>query len=101
MEDAHVWLMDADGSHRHEVSGMIDNRQGSPLWSPEGNAVYFTVQERGSVHLVRLPISASGSAGQPEKVVNEPGTVANFSVGRDGSGGLCPQPPRRTCRSSI
>ncbi len=67
MEDAHVWLMDADGSHRHEVSGMIDNRQGSPLWSPDGNAVYFTVQERGSVYLVRLPISASGSAGQAGK----------------------------------
>jgi dipeptidyl aminopeptidase/acylaminoacyl peptidase len=84
MEDGHVWLMDADGSHRREVSGMIDNRQGLPLWAPEGNAVYFTVQERGSVHLALLPISASGLAGQEEKLVNEPGTVASFSVGRDG-----------------
>jgi dipeptidyl aminopeptidase/acylaminoacyl peptidase len=63
---------------------MIDNRQGYPAWTPEGNAVVFTVQERGSVHLVRLPISASGSAGQPDKVVNEPGTVTSISVGRDG-----------------
>ena len=84
MEDAHVWLMDADGSHAHEVSGMIDNRQGLPLWSPEGNAVYFTVQERGSVHLVALPISATGAAGRPEIIENAPGTVADFSVGRDG-----------------
>ncbi len=84
MEDSRVSLMDADGSHPHEVSGMIDNRQGFPVWSPEGNAVYFTVQERGSVHLVRLPISASGQAGSPEKVVNEPGAIAGFSVGRGG-----------------
>ena len=84
MEDPHVWLMDGDGSRQHEVSGMIDNRQSFPVWSPEGNAVYFTVQERGSVHLVRLPISGSGSAGQPQKVVNEPGTVTSISVGRDG-----------------
>jgi dipeptidyl aminopeptidase/acylaminoacyl peptidase len=84
MEDSHAWLMDTDGTHQHEVSGAIDNRQGFPHWSPEGNAVYFTVQERGSVHMVRLPISASGSAGRPEKVVDAPGAVGGFSVGRDG-----------------
>ena len=84
MEDSHVWLMDADGSHRHEVSGMIDNRQGLPRWSPEGNAVYFTVQERGSVRLVRLPITDSGLPGQPETVVNDLGAVGGFSVGPEG-----------------
>jgi len=84
MEDSHVWLMDADGSHPHEVSGMIDNRQGFPLWTPDGSAVYFTVEERGSSHLMRLPISASGSAGQAEKVLNDRGRVGSFSVGRDG-----------------
>jgi dipeptidyl aminopeptidase/acylaminoacyl peptidase len=84
MEDSHVWLMDADGSNRHEVSGNIDNRQSLPLWSPEGDAAYFTVQERGSIHLVRLPISASGAAGQPEVVANDPGAIAGFSVGRNG-----------------
>ncbi|MGO8819363.1 MAG: prolyl oligopeptidase family serine peptidase [Terriglobia bacterium] len=84
MEDSHVWLMDADGSHRHEVSGMIDNRQGLPRWSPEGNAVYFTVQERGSVRLVRLPITYSGLPGQPETVVNDLGAVGGFSVGPEG-----------------
>ncbi len=84
MEDSHAWLMDADGSHSHEVSGVIDNRQGFPRWTPDGKAVNFTVQERGSVHLVQLPISASGSGGQPGKVVDEPGAVASFSIGRDG-----------------
>jgi dipeptidyl aminopeptidase/acylaminoacyl peptidase len=84
MEDSHAWLMDADGSNQHEVGGAIDNRQGFPLWSPEGNAVYFTLEERGSSHLIRLPISASGSAGQPENVVSERGRVGSFFAGRDG-----------------
>jgi len=30
MEDTHVWLIDADGSHRRELGSGIDNRQGAP-----------------------------------------------------------------------
>jgi Tol biopolymer transport system component len=75
MEDTHVWVMDADGRHRQEVGAAIDNRQGHPQWSPDGGAVYCTVQERGSVHLVRLPISASGTAGTPQAVMTESDTT--------------------------
>ncbi len=80
MEDTHVWMMNADGSNRREIGGVIDNRQGSPQWAPDGSSVYFTVQERGSYHLVRLPISG----GQPEYVVNGVGGVGAFSVGKKG-----------------
>jgi dipeptidyl aminopeptidase/acylaminoacyl peptidase len=43
--------------------------------------VYFTIQERGSVHLVRLPISG----GKPEYVVKDIGAVGAWSVGKDGT----------------
>jgi dipeptidyl aminopeptidase/acylaminoacyl peptidase len=79
MEDTHVWLMDADGSNRREIGSVIDNRQGAPQWAPDGNAVYFVVMQRGSTHLVRLPIAG----GQPEFVVNEAGSVAGFSAGNN------------------
>src|SRR4029077_15355416 len=59
MEDTHVWVMNRDGSNRHELA-TIDNRQGVPVWSPDGKAVYFTVQERGSVHLYRKAIGVKG-----------------------------------------
>jgi dipeptidyl aminopeptidase/acylaminoacyl peptidase len=82
MEDTHVWLMDADGSHRREIGAVIDNRQGHPQWALDGSAVYFTVQERGNVHLVRLPISPTGATGQPQTVVNDLGAVGAFATGR-------------------
>ncbi len=81
MEDTHVWLMNADGSNRRDIGNVLDNRQGAPQWALDGNAVYFTVQERGSNHLVRLPING----GQPEYVVKDPGFVGAFSVGKNGT----------------
>jgi len=79
MEDSHVWIMNADGSNRREIGSAIDNRQGTPQWAPEGSAVYFTVQERGNNHLVRLPIAG----GQPESLVNDIGGVGAWSVGKN------------------
>src|SRR5580765_4089367 len=76
MEDTHVWMMNADGSDRHEIGGVIDNRQGAPKWAPDGRSVYFTVQESGSNYLVRLPLG-----GAPEYVVKDAGAVGSFSVG--------------------
>jgi len=81
MEDTHVWVMNADGSDRREIGAAIDDRQGSPHWSPDSNSVYFTVQERGSNHLVRLPISS----GAPEYILRDPGGVGGFSVAKDGT----------------
>jgi dipeptidyl aminopeptidase/acylaminoacyl peptidase len=81
MEDTHVWVMNADGSERREIGAVLDNRQGAPRWAPDGSAVYFTVQERGSNHLVRLPISG----GKAEYVVKDSGAVSAWSVGKDGT----------------
>jgi dipeptidyl aminopeptidase/acylaminoacyl peptidase len=83
MEDTHAWLMDADGSHRREI-GTIDARQGHPTWSADGGAVYVAAEQRGSVHLVRIPISLTGAAGAPQVVVNDLGTIYEFSAGKGG-----------------
>lgn len=79
MEDTHVWVMNADGTGRLEIGKSIDNRQGAPQWSGDGRHVYFTVQNRGSVNLVRLP----AGGGLPETVVSDRGTVGAWSVGGD------------------
>ena len=83
MEDTHAWVMDADGSHRHEI-GTTDARQGHPLWSPDGAAVYVSAEQRGSVHLLRIPVSPVGVAGTPQVVINDLGWAYVFSPGRAG-----------------
>ena len=79
MEDTHVWMMNADGSDRREIGAVIDNRQGTPRWAPDGRSVYFTMQERGSIHLVRLPIAG----GKPETLVKDIGSVSSWSLAKD------------------
>lgn len=81
MEDTHVWLMNADGSDRRELAGMIDDRQGTPVWAPDSQSVFFTVQDRGSNHLVQLGISG----GAPKTIVNDRGSVGSISVDKSGS----------------
>jgi dipeptidyl aminopeptidase/acylaminoacyl peptidase len=77
MEDTHVWLIDADGSHRREL-GTMDARQGAPDWTPDGRAVLFTAAERGATHLYRMP----ASGGKAEMIVGERGTVGDFSMAK-------------------
>ena len=57
MEDTHVWVMNADGSNRHEVGAGVDNRQGAPQWTADGQWLYFSVQEQGNVHLFRVNVA--------------------------------------------
>ncbi len=78
MEDTHVWVMNADGSGKQEIGRVIDNRQGAPVWSSDGRHVAFTVQERGSTKLVRLP----ATGGTPEVIVGDRGNVGAWSMAK-------------------
>ncbi|HEV2387739.1 MAG TPA: S9 family peptidase [Candidatus Acidoferrales bacterium] len=88
MEDTHIWTMNADGSDRREVGAGIDNRQGTPEWSPDGNSVIFSVQEGGDTHLYRLGLS--GGQPQPQLLVGGSGRIGSFgstgwSVAKNGA----------------
>jgi dipeptidyl aminopeptidase/acylaminoacyl peptidase len=80
MEDTHVWVMNADGSARREAGQVIDNRQTSADWSADGNWIYTTVQERGSVKLMRIP----SGGGDGQTVVGDAGQVGAWSVASTG-----------------
>jgi dipeptidyl aminopeptidase/acylaminoacyl peptidase len=82
MEDTHVWVMNADGSHRRDIGAAVDNRQGAPEWDADGTGVLFTVQERGQVRLYRVPVNcAEGPKGcQADRLVDDRGTVGSFSI---------------------
>jgi dipeptidyl aminopeptidase/acylaminoacyl peptidase len=83
MEDTHVWALDVASGARREVGSSIDNRQGRPQWSLDGQFLYFTVQARGSIGLYRLP--AAGAT--PERIgpaLDARGSVSTFAVGKNG-----------------
>src|SRR6185503_19734734 len=64
------------GTNRRDVGAGVDNRQGVPEWTADSSAVLFTVQDRGTVRLYRMPVNG----GKAEIVVNERGTVGSFSA---------------------
>jgi dipeptidyl aminopeptidase/acylaminoacyl peptidase len=80
MENTHVWVMNADGGNRHEVRESLDNRQGVPRWSADGQAIYFSVQGRGETHLYRIP----ASGGQAGRVLSDSGSVGSWSIAKQG-----------------
>jgi dipeptidyl aminopeptidase/acylaminoacyl peptidase len=80
MEDTHVWVMDANGSNRREIGSIVDDRQHFLHWAPDGAAVYFVYQERGLSRLARLALAG----GQPEVLINNTGTVGQYSVNKSG-----------------
>jgi dipeptidyl aminopeptidase/acylaminoacyl peptidase len=84
MEDTHVWVMKADGSNRREIGSPIDNRQGPPRWSADGKWVYFTVQERGSTELYRVP-AAGGLPERMAPVSGARGSITSWSIAKDGT----------------
>ena len=99
MEDTHVWVVNADGSGRREFA-TIDNRQGAPVWSGDGHAIYFTAQERGSVHLYRQGDRRRSEGGESYRRSGERRIGVGGEVGRDGvravdaerhGGTLCPR----------
>jgi dipeptidyl aminopeptidase/acylaminoacyl peptidase len=48
---ASLHTMAADGSHMVEQSASFDREPETLVWAPDGSAVYFTAQDRGSVHV--------------------------------------------------
>jgi dipeptidyl aminopeptidase/acylaminoacyl peptidase len=83
MEDTHVWLRDADGSHPVERGGVLDQRQDDLRWSPDGQALLAAVEERGSIRLRRFPRSGPSEVVVPPAA--EPGLVRSWSMARDGT----------------
>jgi dipeptidyl aminopeptidase/acylaminoacyl peptidase len=81
---ASIWTMDANGRNRRDVGGVFDQRQGLGQWAPEGDAIYFPAERRGSLHLMRIAVAPSISISTPDRVVGGRGTVTGWSIARGG-----------------
>jgi len=85
MEDTHVWVMNADGKGAIEVGKGIDDRQGAPIWAPDGQSLLFTVQEHGSNHLYRQTGAPMTVNGEHHEILNAgEGQTFGYSVSHSG-----------------
>ena len=102
MEDTHVWTLDVATGARRELGAAIDNRQGRPQWSPDGQSLYFTVQSRGSSGLYRLPVGG-GAAERIGPALEARGTVGAFTIGKDGLvvAAIRTPPARPSCTPAV
>lgn len=87
--NTHLWIVPADGSQpAHDLLEGIDlhvdaatiNDLGtpelmSPVWSVDGNQIYFQAVEHGSTHLYSVTVESQ----EIEKVIAADGVVAEFS----------------------
>jgi dipeptidyl aminopeptidase/acylaminoacyl peptidase len=55
-EDTHVWVTNAAGSSRRELTADLDRRARNLRWSPQSRSIYFLAGDRGRTNLyaVRL-----------------------------------------------
>jgi dipeptidyl aminopeptidase/acylaminoacyl peptidase len=62
-EDTHVWVVQADGSNRNEISAALDRRARSPRWSGDGKWIYFLANDRGVTRIQRIDVSRGSVSG--------------------------------------
>jgi len=63
-EDRHVWITDAGGGSRRELSAALDRRTTNPKWLKDSRRIIFMAGDAGSTFLY----SADPSGGGPKRV---------------------------------
>lgn len=89
VEDPHVFVMPATGGTARDLSAALDRRPHALLWHPNGDSLWFAVDDQGRRPIVRLPVPKAGNAAEGEPVAKR-FTDGFFSTGelsfdRDGS----------------
>jgi dipeptidyl aminopeptidase/acylaminoacyl peptidase len=75
-----LWLFEADGSARRNLTEEWDLIPGEPMWSPDGAFLYFTANTGGNTHIFRLDVEA----GAVEQVTHGDGRIGAISFSADG-----------------
>lgn len=60
-EDAHVWVLDVSSGNRRDMTASQDRRARSPVWSPDGNAIYYLAGDHGRTTVYRVNLGFTGA----------------------------------------
>jgi dipeptidyl aminopeptidase/acylaminoacyl peptidase len=74
-----LWMMNADGSNAHLISGNLDRPISGVTWAPDNSGVYFNVESEGSKNLY-----FAGTSGQFRPVTAGKHVLTVTSVGKGG-----------------
>jgi dipeptidyl aminopeptidase/acylaminoacyl peptidase len=56
-EDKHLWIMDATGSNRRDLSGSLDRRASNPRWLRDSRMIVFAAGDQGGTYLFSSDLS--------------------------------------------
>ena len=76
-----VAIISVDGGQPTILTTRLDRRVGSPRFAPDGDAVYFRLEDQRSVHLGRVP----ATGGDITRVIAGERCVNAYAVGLDGA----------------
>jgi dipeptidyl aminopeptidase/acylaminoacyl peptidase len=76
--ESRLWMMNADGSNPHLVSGTLDRPISAVVWAPDNTGVYFNVESAGSKNLYFTTLN-----GQFRQVTTGTQVLTVSSVGRN------------------
>lgn len=77
--ESKLWMMNADGSNAHLVSGNLDRPISGVSWAPDNSGVYFNVENEGSKNLY-----FATAGGQFRPVTSGKQVLTVTSVGKNG-----------------
>ena len=84
-----IWTVDRNGGHAIKVAPH-DANDWNPVWSPDGQWLYFLSNRSGSMALWRVAIDEATGAtrGDPQPLATPAWYVADFSLSADGAIGV-------------
>ncbi|REG27289.1 dipeptidyl aminopeptidase/acylaminoacyl peptidase [Archangium gephyra] len=74
-----LWLVNADGTGLRQLTSSPES-EAQPVWSPDGQGLYFLSSRGGSRQVFRLPLDG----GESQAVTKLPLDVGAFALSRDG-----------------
>ncbi|MCC4252082.1 MAG: S9 family peptidase [Pseudomonadota bacterium] len=78
-----LYLLAIDGPDRtpRKIASLADKNEGSPVFSPDGSALYFQSDASGDDQLWRVALSG----GDPVQISRAPGGISGFLLSPDGA----------------
>ena len=80
-EDAHLWLLPAEGGAPRELNAAQDRRSFAPVWSADSRSILYTVADHGKLALYRV----EREGGAPAALVDRDAQITNVTAASNGA----------------